>query len=89
MRMMTFDRKKPLLVSDLLIDSPPIDLIMVRTNDSHGGDTLFGYCRWDGNKLVSLDGDSYYMDETVLKYEWPDIGPVKLTYWIHSGWMEG
>lgn len=86
--MMIFKRRKPRLVSDLLVGAPPIDLIMVRTNLPHGGDTLFGYCCWDGEELKSLDGDNYYMDETVLKYEWSDVSPVKLTYWIHSEWTE-
>ena len=86
---MTISRQKPCTVSDLLTGSAPIDLIMVRTNHPYGGDTLLGYCCWDGQELKSLDGDDYYMDETVLRYEWSDVGPVKLTYWIHSEWIGG
>lgn len=86
---MTISRVKPCKVSDLLLGSAPIDLIMVRTNHPLGGDTLLGYCCWDGEELKSLDGDNYYMDETVLKYEWPDCGPVNLIYWIHSEWTKG
>ena len=46
---------------------------------------LFGYCAWDGEKLISLDGDSYSLDETVVRYEWEDDGT--LTYWTHAEYM--
>ncbi len=38
-----------------------------------GGDTFFGCCKSVGGELISLDHDSYYKNEVVLKYEeWSD-----------------
>jgi len=61
--------------------------IMVRTNlppAFHGGDTLFGYCRWHGNSLESLDGDSYDIDWEITKFEWESEN--SLVVWIESEW---
>lgn len=71
-------------VKDILPDYP-IKNIQVRTNDPCGGDMLFGYCHWTGESLVSGDGDSYYLDEEIYKYEF-DVENNKLTYWIISEW---
>lgn len=77
-----------LMVKDILPDYP-LDNIMVRTNfpkcveDNTGDGMLFGYVAWDGEKLISLDGDIYYLDEYVTKYEWANG---QLVYWIHSTW---
>ena len=79
-----YKRTKNLIVLDILPEHP-VKHIMVRTNDPWGGDTLFGYCSWDGCNLVSEDGDSYYLDELVTKHKWDDEG--NLTYWIHSEWI--
>lgn len=51
-------------VRDILTEKP-INCIMVRCNSPvpDEEDTLFGYCQWDGKELVSLNGDSYYLDE--------------------------
>ena len=46
---------------------------------------LFGYCYWTGSTLLSLDGDNYYLGETVTKYEF-DENAGKLVYWIKSFW---
>ena len=43
-------------LKDLL--SNKIITIEVRTFDPNGDDMLFGYCRWNGKELVSLDGDT-------------------------------
>lgn len=71
-------------VKDIL-PNYPIKNIQVRTNDPWGGDMLFGYCHWTGENLISGDGDSYYLDEEISKYEF-DKGNNKLTYWIISEW---
>ena len=89
--MLGYTRRKPWTIYELLIrESPtvPIDLIMVRTNHPLGGDTLCGYCRWDGKTLWPEDDGYYDTEETVLKYEWSETGPVKLTYWIRSEWIK-
>lgn len=69
-----------------ILPSYPLQNIQVRTNDPFGDDMLFGYCHWTGSELVSGDGDSYYLDEEVVKYEFDEENG-RLTYWIHSEWM--
>lgn len=71
-------------VKDILPDCPIKD-IQVRTNDPWGGDMLFGYCHWTGESLVSGDGDSYYLEEEIYKYEYDEENNY-LTYWIISEW---
>ena len=71
-------------VKDIL-PSYPLEMIEVRTNDPFGDDMLFGYCYWTGESLVSADGDNYYLDEEVVKYEF-DKENRKLIYWIVSEW---
>ena len=43
-----------------------------------------GFCVWDGENLISGDGDSYSLDEIVDRYEWEEDG--SLTYWYRSYW---
>ena len=45
---------------------------------------LFGFCHWTGTELISGDGDNYYLNEEILKYE---FGGEHLTYWIVSKWI--
>ena len=59
--------------------------IMVRTTDPFGDDMLFGYCHWTGTELVSDDGDSYYLDDEVEKYEFDEDG--RLVYWFKGEWI--
>ena len=69
-------------VLNIVKGKPPIDTIIVRCFHSEGGETedvLIGFCSWDGTKLVSLDGDSYRLDDKVDKYEFHEDG--SLTYW--------
>lgn len=63
----------------------PLKYIEVRTNDPFGDDMLFGYCHWTGKTLVSGDGDNYYLNEEISKYEFDEENR-KLTYWIISKW---
>ena len=72
-------------VKDIL-PNYPIRNIQVRTNDPWGNDMLFGYCHWTGEVLESGDGDSYYLEEEISKYEY-DAENNKLTYWIISEWI--
>ena len=69
---------------DILPDYP-LKNIEVRTNDPWGEDMLFGLCHWTGVTLVSGDGDSYYLDEEITKYEFDEENR-QLTYWIYSKW---
>lgn len=61
--------------------------IMVRTNAQANcgcNDLLFGYCKWDGKNLVSLDGDTYSVEDEISRYEYEADGT--LTYWVISEW---
>lgn len=71
-------------VKDIL-PNHSIQNIEVRTNDPFGGDMLFGYCHWTGKNLISGDGDNYYLDDEISKYEF-DKEKNELTYWIISEW---
>ena len=59
--------------------------IQSRTYDPDGADMLFGYCHWTGTELVSDDGDSYSVEEEVIKYEFNEYG---LAYWFESEWIK-
>lgn len=71
-------------VKDIL-PSYPLKWIEVRTNDPFGDDMLFGYCHWTGANLVSADGDNYYLNEEIVKYEFDEENR-KLIYWVASEW---
>lgn len=43
-------------------------------------DMLFGYATWNGKKLISNDGDNYYLRDRVYAHEWIDSH--HLTVWI-------
>ena len=58
--------------------------IEVRTTDPFGEDILFGYCHWTGTELISDDGDSYSIEEEVVKYEFGEFG---LIYWFEPEWI--
>lgn len=76
--------KAMLKVRDILPETP-LELITVRMNGPDGEENeLFGYCAWDGKELISLDGDCYYLDEFISKYEYNEKG--ELTYWIICEW---
>lgn len=73
-------------IKDILTKTP-IECISVRCNapDDYGqDDMLFGYCAWDGENLISLDGDSYELDDEITKYEFDESG--NLTYWFYAEW---
>jgi hypothetical protein len=74
-------------VKDIL-PSYPVRTIEVRTNtpdDVLDEDMLFGFCHWTGTELVSEDGDDYYLDEEIYKWEYDEFYNA-LTYWIVSEW---
>lgn len=70
-----------------IIPNYPLENIEVRTNNPFGEDILFGFCSWTGTDLISEDGDSYYLDEEIVKYEF-DKKNKELIYWIKSKWKE-
>lgn len=62
----------------------PLESIEVRTYGPWGEDILFGYCSWTGEELLSIDGDTYYLDDEIDKYEFDGNN---LTYWIKGEWI--
>lgn len=52
-------------------------------------DTLFGYCRWDGRNLISEDGDSYDLDDEIVKWEIRIFNEEPfIVYWEKTGeWL--
>lgn len=43
-------------------------------------DQLFGYCGWDGEKLISRDGDSYSLNDIVKDYYIDNQGVLTIYY---------
>lgn len=68
-----------------ILPNYPLENIVVRTNDPYGGDMLFGFCHWTGTELISGDGDTYSVNEEIIKYEFNEQG-TSLTYWFESIW---
>ncbi len=62
----------------------PLESIEVRCFGPNGEDILFRFCSWDGETINSIDGDSYYLDEEISKYEFDGDG--NLTYWVVREW---
>ena len=46
-------------------------------------DMLFGYCYWDGEELLSGDGDNYYLNDIIERYQ---CDGKHLTVWIEVKW---
>lgn len=79
-------------LKDILIEQNLENIdIMYRTNSPIEAeeDMLMGYCRYENETLISLDGDSYYFDDEVVKYEMSkdDNGNEYLIVWIESEWV--
>lgn len=68
-----------------ILPNYPLENIEVRTNNPFGEDMLFGFCSWTVTDLISEDGDSYYLDEEIVKYEFDEKNK-ELIYWIVSEW---
>ena len=75
--------KETLKLRDILPEHP-VDCICERGADPYGEDMLLGICKWDGENLIPLDGDSYSLDAEVLKYEYDENN--NLSYWTPTTW---
>ena len=78
--------KEVVFLRDLLTKGKPLH-IMYRCNsplEDMEEDMLFGYCEWDGEKLESGDGDNYYLNDVIEKYEFED--GYGLIVWISVQW---
>lgn len=78
--------KDILLLRDLLTKNKPIH-IMYRCNSPEPQleeDMLYGYCEWDGKELKSTDGDNYYLNDLIEKYEFDSN--YGLIVWISVLW---
>lgn len=71
-----------------ILTSKPVEEIIVRTilPQALGNlDILYGFCKWDGENLISLDDESYDLGWSVVKYEWnPDD---TLTIWTKCSFI--
>ena len=71
--------------------------IEYRTNaviDGEEQNIFAGLCSYDGEKLISLDGDSYSLDDQInwAKFDKGDMDnnrPDVLTVWYESRWVSG
>lgn len=73
---------------DILTVGKPVEKIMERTNDPYGeieDGILVGYCWWDGDDLIPLDGDYYSLDAEIERFEFESED--SLVYWVHSDWL--
>lgn len=50
-------------------DFKTIEYRTIISIDSDDVDTLFGYCRYIGGELMSLDGDNYDFNDEIIKYQ--------------------
>ena len=76
-----------MILKDLLTPGEPINEIYCRIYALDGEDMLFGICHWDGEQLISDDGDNYSVTEIVSNHEWTYNGEETiLTYWVNCTW---
>ena len=47
-------------------------------------DMCMGHAYWNGEELISKDGDSYYLNDRIYAYEW--VNDLYLTVWIEVKW---
>lgn len=47
-------------------------------------DMLMGYAYWNGEELISKDGDNYYLNDIIYAYKW--INDKYLTVWVEVKW---
>lgn len=61
--------------------------IEYRTWAGDKSDILAGYCKYTSGKLISMDGDSYYLNDEIADYEFQiNDGKPLLTVWYESNW---
>ena len=75
-------------LKDLLLKGEVVE-IMYRCNAPEycdEEDMLFGYAKWDGENLYSGDGDNYYLNDVIERFEWTDD---YLIVWIEVMWSSG
>jgi len=75
---------------DILTRGKPIETIMERCNDPYDeyeDGILSGYCQWDGEKLIPLDGDYYSLNTEIERFEWENES--YLIYWTRVEWSKG
>ena len=63
----------------------PKNLHYDMSNDEYEQDMLYGYCEWHDGELISDDGDNYYLDWVISKYE---VVPLSgdLIIWLDVEW---
>ena len=63
-------------------------LIEYRTRGPNGEDMFCGECRYDGTNLVTLDGDSYSLEDEISHYEISEMddGLQLITVYYEAEW---
>lgn len=75
-----------------ILTKKPIDCIMVRIivpkefRINNEKEYLIGYCKWDGQKLIPLDGEHYSVNAKIIDYTFDtNIQGIGLICWEESG----
>lgn len=72
-------------VKEILPQHPVNIAVRINAPENCGyKDLLFGHCKWDGKDLISLDGDTYSIEDEICRCEYETDG--SLTYWISAEW---
>ena len=67
--------------------------ITYRTYGTDGEELLAGFCRYENGEIIPCDGDSYSLDDQIIKYSMDldddENGNMKmqLTVWYESEWI--
>jgi len=77
--------KKKIILRDILPKTGDY-IIEYRTYLPDGTDVLAGYCCYKNNELIPLDGDTYSLNDELLKYSTSQT--IKyITVWYESKWI--
>lgn len=72
-----------------LIENKDYDYVSYRMILPDGQDIFAGCFKSDGGKIISIDGDSYSEDETIIRYaEWSSDKHLNgLTVWVEGEFL--
>lgn len=66
-----------------IVQNYDYNYIAYRAFLSDGTDIFIGACKYINGELISLDGDTYSLDDPILKY---DIDGNELEVWVDKKW---
>lgn len=76
-----------IFLRDLLEEKHPRTIEYRINSPIEEEDMLYGFAFWNGHELESIDGDNYYLNDVVEKYEIRDED--YMTIWIEVVWSGG